>query len=380
MKLIRITTVPGSLKTLLKGQLRFMKQQGFEVVAVSSDGPCYEDMLQEQDVRGIKINMTRKITPLKDLKALFLLVVLFVREKPDIVHTHTPKAGLLGMLAAFITRVPVRMHTVAGLPLLVANGKKRKILEWVEKLTYACATNIYPNSFAMCQLIKEHKWASKAKLKVIGRGSSNGIDTAFFSTNALFEKIAKQKEVFTFCFVGRMVKDKGVNELVRAFVKLQQTQSSIRLLLVGEFEEDLNPLEQNTMKLLKNHKAIWYVGHQKDVRPYFAIADALVFPSHREGFPNVVMQAGAMDLPSIVTDINGCNEIIVDGKNGEIIPSKDEEALFLKMKEWVEHPEKVAAMAANARQMIASRYEQRQIWDALLKEYHRLCPPRNKRA
>ncbi|MGL5261610.1 MAG: glycosyltransferase, partial [Bacteroides sp.] len=180
-KLIRITTVPQSLKNLLKGQLKFMSKY-FEVVAVSSDGDCFEEMLEEQGgIRGVKINMSRKITPFQDLVSLYQLIRLFQKEKPYIVHTHTPKAGTLGMLAAWLTRVPYRIHTVAGLPLLVTTGLKRKVLDFVEKITYACATKVYPNSFALKEIISKNNFASKKKLDVIAQGSSNGIDTEFFN-------------------------------------------------------------------------------------------------------------------------------------------------------------------------------------------------------
>ena len=178
---------------------------------------------------------------------------------------------------------------------------------------------------------------------------------------------------FTFCFVGRMVRDKGINELIHVFIRLYQENTQIRLLLVGSFEKDLDPFLPEVEEQILHHPGINFVGWQPDVRPFLAASDAFVFPSYREGFPNVVMQAGAMGLASIVTDINGCNEIIVDGKNGVIISSKDEEALYLAMKDFVAHPEKVKQMAANARPMIASRYEQKMVWEALLGEYRRIC-------
>lgn len=369
MKLIRIATVPQSLRTLLKGQLRFMSEQGFDVLAVSSDGSCFEEMLQEQGVRGVRVNMTRQITPFRDLIALIRLVVLFLKERPDIVHTHTPKAGTLGMMAAWITHVPVRLHTVAGLPLLVATGKKRRILEWVEYLTYACATRVYPNSFVMKDIILDLNLTKEKKLKVIGNGSSNGIDTQYFSPTGDFKHLVKKEGVFTFCFVGRMVKDKGINELIQAFVQLYKDGFSVRLLLVGAYEENLDPLRSETVRFIQNHPAIEHVGFQKDVRPYFAISDALVFPSYREGFPNVVMQAGAMGLSSIVTDINGCNEIIVPHENGELVPPRDADALYRKMKEWAAHPDEVRVMAAKARGMVASRFEQKDVWRELRRVY-----------
>lgn len=373
-KIIRITTVPQSLKTLLKGQLRFMSQY-YDIVAVSSDGDCFEDMLREQGVRGVKIPMTRKITPLADLKALFFLIRLFIKEKPDAVHTHTPKAGTLGMIAAWITRVPVRMHTVAGLPLLVATGRKRLLLDIVEKVTYACATTIYPNSYKMRDIIQKLGFTSGDKLKVIANGSSNGIDLTYFDRTEVVVKQAttyREEGCFTFCFVGRMVRDKGINELVSAFVRLHKQYPRTHLLLVGPFEKELDPLSPETEKAIQEHSAIRFVGFQQDVRPFLAASDALVFPSYREGFPNVVLQAGAMGLPSIVTDINGCNEIIISNENGVIIPSKDEEPLYRAMENFLLHPEEVRRMTENARPLIASRYDQKIVWGALLKEYKRI--------
>lgn len=351
----------------------------YDVIAVSSGDPSYEEMLREQGVRGYNVNMTRQITPLKDLVSLVKLIRLFRKEKPFIVHTHTPKAGTLGMLAAWITGVPNRLHTVAGLPLLVATGRKRKLLDFVEKITYACATNVYPNSFVMRDIILQNKLTTTSKVKVIGNGSSNGIDTAYFNPVRIYTGAKELKDtlhipsdVFTFCFIGRLVKDKGINELVGAFIRLYDENKAIRLLIVGRFEKEIDPLLPETSERILHHEGIVFAGWQQDVRSYLAASDALVFPSYREGFPNVVMQAGAMGLPAIVTDINGCNEIIIEGKNGVIIPPKNEESLYKSMKDFAEQPNNVKRMASNARQLIESRYEQKMVWELILDEYRSL--------
>lgn len=377
-KIIRVTTVPQSMKGLLKGQLRFMSSY-YDMVAVSSDGNCFEDMVREQGVRGIKLNMTRKITPFKDLCSLFQLIKLFKQEKPFIVHTHTPKAGTLGMIAAWITRVPHRIHTVAGLPLLVAKGPKRSLLNFVERVTYGCATKVLPNSFALKDIIIENKLGSPKKIGVIGKGSSNGIDTRFFSADAVDktkEELRTEFNIpqssFIFIFVGRMVRDKGINELVAAFSQLYSKNKNTRLLLVGSYEKELDPLLPETIDAIDNHPGIIAVGFQKDVRPFFKLADALAFPSYREGFPNVVMQAGAMGLPAIVTDINGCNEIILEGKNGVIIPSQNTSALFAAMKDFLLVKEATQEMAKQSRSLITSRYEQKEVWKAILEMYQSL--------
>lgn len=370
-KIIRITTVPLSFRFLLRGQLQFMKEY-YDVLAIASNDQDYDIMVEEQGVRGYSVKMTRQITPLADIRALFNLIRILHKERPLIVHTHTPKAGLLGMVAAWITRVPVRLHTVAGLPLLVATGKKRLLLRFVERITYACATNVYPNSFVMRQIILNNKLTKAQKVKVIANGSSNGIDTSFFSRKALFDRIERKSTGFTFCFVGRLVRDKGINELINAFCRLYCENKELCLLLVGSFEKELDPVLPKVEETILHHPAIHFMGWQKDIRPFLEISDALVFPSYREGFPNVVMQAGAMELPSIVTDINGCNEIIIPNENGVIIQPQNEESLYNAMKYFVEQPERIENMAAKARKLITSRYEQKNVWEALRKEYQDL--------
>src|SRR5690554_166452 len=191
-KLIRITTVPQSLRGLLKGQLRFMSQNGYEVIGVSSPGEALQDVADNEGVRTVVITMPRSITPIKDLKALWQLIKLFRKERPQIVHTHTPKAGLLGMMAAKTAGVPYRLHTVAGMPLTVATGVKRQLLNQMEKLTYACATKVYPNSFGLEKIILDEKFTSPTKLKVIGKGSSNGIDTSQFDPALVSQEIKQE--------------------------------------------------------------------------------------------------------------------------------------------------------------------------------------------
>jgi glycosyltransferase involved in cell wall biosynthesis len=376
-KLFRITTIPYSLSSLLKGQLRYMSEH-YQVTAISSPSGDFLDKFgKDNNVQVVGIEMTRKITLIKDLKATWKLYRLFKREQPYIVHTHTPKAGTVGMLAAYLAGVPNRLHTIAGLPLLEATGFKRFVLDNVEKITYRCATRVYPNSIGLNQIVLHNKYAKINKLKVIGNGSSNGIDTQYFDPNLftteqngkLRNTLNISQDDFVFIFVGRIVKDKGISELISAFNKLSKNYSKIKLLLVGTFERHLDPLNDSTEEIILNNEAIIHVGLQKDVRPYFAISNLLVFPSYREGFPNVVMESGAMGLPTIASDINGCNEIIVDGKNGIIVPPKDEDALYQAMQDLLLNQEKRTKISSNARQMIKSRYERNYIWSELLKEY-----------
>lgn len=378
-KLIRITTVPISLRVLLTGQHRFMSKF-FTVIGVSSSGNDLDEVKSVEGIDVRAVEMSRKMTPIADLKSLLVLYRLLKKEKPQIVHSHTPKAGIIGMVASKLAGVPIRLHTVAGMPLMEATGVKRKVLDIVEKFTYAAATRVYPNSKGLYDFILEKGYTSTDKLKVIANGSSNGIDTIFFSRERLSEadlvnlksSLSIKKDDFVFIFVGRLVGDKGINELVHAFKELSSSENSsktIKLLLVGPLESDLDALQNNTLIEIESNPNIISVGFQKDVRPYFTIADALVFPSYREGFPNVVMQAGAMGLPAIVSNINGCNEIIAEGENGTIIPVKDADAIKRAMIKMIVDDNYYNNLKENARKMIAERYEQQVVWDALLKEY-----------
>lgn len=383
-KLIRITTVPISLDKLLGKQLSFMNQF-FRVTAVSADEEELKKVAGKYGVQYHHVEMTRTISPIKDLKAVWKLYRFLKQEKPEIVHSHTPKAGIVGMMAAYFAKIPVRMHTVAGLPLMESTGVKRKILDTVEKLTYRFATHVYPNSEGLKEFIVKEKFCLPQKLSIIANGSSNGIDTAYFSSDQISEAqkatlknvLGISKDDFVFVFVGRLVGDKGINELVKAFSNLKLETLHLKLILVGPFESELDPLFPETLTEIENNPNIISVGFQSDVRPYFAISSALVFPSYREGFPNVVMQAGAMGLPSIVTDINGCNEIIVEGGNGLIIPVKNSDALQSAMQKMTGEKQVFEEMAENARPMIASRYEQSVVWAALLKEYRRILSHNN---
>jgi len=378
-KLIRITTVPISLEKLLENQARFFKTY-YSVTLVSSQKEQLQKLAEEQGVNHFSLEMTRKITPLQDLRCLLQLIRFLRKDKPHIVHTHTPKAGIVGMLAAFITGVPLRMHTVAGLPLMEAKGLKKSILYAVERLTYRCATHVYPNARGLMDFIQEKKLAGKTPLKCIGNGSSNGIDLTYFNP----ERVSKEQEMsfrekwniskddFVFLFIGRLVGDKGVNELVAAFEQLANKIPNAKLLMVGPQEPTLDPLKQVTIASIEKNPKIVSTAYQQDVRPFLKMAEVFVFPSYREGFPNVVLQAGAMGIPCIVSDINGCNEIIENEVNGLIVPPKSIQPLSEKMYSLYKDPEKRAIFIDRTKERIATNFERTHYWKLLLEEYKRL--------
>ncbi|MEO5979868.1 MAG: glycosyltransferase family 4 protein [Chryseolinea sp.] len=382
IKLLRITTVPISLQLLLKGQFRYMIDQGYEVITVSAEGSGAEDVKAE-GAQHIAIPFTRKITPIQDLVCLFKLIDVIKEIRPDIIHTHTPKAGLLGMLAGRICNVPVRMHTVAGLPLMEAKGFKRRILEFTERLTYSAAHRVYPNSKGLEDYMIREFQLDPQKVGIIGKGSSNGIDTTYFSSTpeliiearSIRNKYNVRQHDIVFGFIGRVVRDKGIVELVSAFKRLrdnlnrQDDSKSYYLLIVGPFEELLDPLPSDVMTFLKEDPNVILPGFQKDVRPWLMASDIFVFPSYREGFPNVVMQASLLEVPSIVSDINGCNEIIEDGVRGLIVSVKNVDQLLNTMQTLAGDSSMRKKYAMAAKTFVENNYDRNVVWSEIRKEY-----------
>ncbi|MEN5058264.1 glycosyltransferase family 4 protein [Sphingobacterium kitahiroshimense] len=381
MKIIRTSTIPLSLNILLKGQLAFLSNH-FEVIGISSKGQLLDEVSTREGIKVISVEMERGISPLKDYKSLMNLYNILKKEKPTIIHSITPKAGLLSMLAGKMAGVPIRIHTFTGLIFPSKKGLLKALLIKMDQLLCWSATNIYPEGEGVKSDLFKFNITNKP-LKVLANGNVNGIDLSYFSIDKCYQQNLHKLRMnlnilaqdFVFVFVGRLVGDKGINELVEAFKSINTSvisSGSVKLLLVGPLETELDPLLDVTLKEIQSNPNIISVGFQKDVRPYFAISNALVFPSYREGFPNVVMQAGAMDLPAIVSDINGCNEIIVEGKNGMIIPVKNARAIKEAMTKFLRDKNYFSILKQNARKMISERYEQQVVWDALLKEYKEL--------
>ena len=372
-KILRAVTVSESVE-FYTPIVKNLQEKGYEVVSVSSSGPEL-DLLRKDGIKVIEVPMERHISLIKDLLSFKNLVFIFRKEKPRMVHSMTPKAGLLCMIASYITHVPIRVHTFTGLVWPTAKGLTRRILMFTDWLTCACATHIIPEGDGVLNDL--HKHITKKPMKVLGYGNVRGVDMTRFSKRDevlnLSESLIKNT-VFTFIFVGRIVGDKGINELIEAFLELLKVHNNIRLFLVGNYEQDLDPILKLTKDRIDSTPEIKSVGPKfgDELLAYYASSDCFVFPSYREGFPNTVMEAGAMDLPSIVTDTNGSREIIENGKNGVIIPSKDVDSLYKAMRQMIEDKDAYNTMVANARPMIESRFEQSFVRKCLLDFYEEI--------
>ena len=423
-KIIRACTAAQSIG-FVRDMLPDLMQK-YEVVIVSSAGPEMDEVREKYGVKTIAVPMERHISLKHDLVSLWWMIRVFRKEKPDMVHSMTPKAGLMCMMAAWLTRVPVRIHTFTGLVFPTSTGLKRRILMLTDAITCWCATHVIPEGEGVKNDLLNNGITRKP-LKVLGYGNVRGVDMKRFDpkrfndnenllrvergvteelrtknsqTDSKLYTLNSKLKKFRFLFVGRIVRDKGMNELMAAFQRLNEKYPETELVLVGEYEDSLDPVSDETRRIIKDNPAIHHVGVKigDDLVAQYAAADCFVFPSYREGFPNTVLEAGAMGLPCIVTDINGSREIIVsltpdpspkgegnenenenenensklgtDSKlytlnsklkkcmNGIIILPKDEEALYEAMERMVTDTEMRERMAAKARPLIAERFEQ----------------------
>jgi len=377
IKLCRITTVPLSLYLLLEGQLEYMQENGFEVTALSSPGEFLDRIRDERNIRTLAVPISRPISVLSDIVSLFRLYRVFRRERFDIVHTQSYKAGLLGMMAALAAGVPVRLHSFAGTPSEYMKSLKWKIVQFTDKVTAACATHCLVNSRSQRELLLQRNTARPEKLEVLLEGSTNGVDLARFTpTEQSAEKGRRTRTEFNIpegakvvLFVGRLVGDKGVNELVRAFNKLEQELEDLYLLLVGPREEELDPLSTETAREIESNPRIIETGFREDVESFFAASTILAVPSYREGFPNVFVQAAAMMVPVVGTRITGVVDAVRDGENGILVPAGDHESLAGAMSRLLSDPGLCEKMGRAGRRFVEDNYERTRVWSAVRSVY-----------
>lgn len=375
-KILILATVPMSLTTLLKGQAKYLS--GFyEVKLITSNSYINSRIAEFEGVEVKAIDMSRKITPLQDLRALYRLYRFILNENPDIVYTFTPKAGLLGMMASFLSRVPVRIHNVVGLPLMEASGKKFILLKFIERLTYFFSTNIFCNSFGLKEYINSN--LTSLPITVIGQGSINGVDTEYFKNKYSKEEGLKirgkyniLKDDFVITFIGRIVKDKGINELVESFINLVKKYPNLKLLLVGDYEEDLNPIDKKNKKFIDELDSIIAIGFKNDIREFLAITDLFTLPSYREGLPNSLIEAGSFGIPLLATDINGCNEIIENNETGILVKKKDAKSLKDGIEKLIVDKKLYSYIRDNVRDKIIKKYDQNYFWKELKNEFKKV--------
>ena len=373
-KFFIITTIPLSLM-FFKGQITMLKTT-FDVRLISSPGELLENAARNEEAKMHAVLMSREIDFFNDTISFFKILKLLIRERPDIIHCNTPKASLLFLIAGFILRVPCRIYYIHGFKYHGAIGLKRKFLKVIEIITCFFASDIIAVSKGVQQEVASD--LTNKEVKIIGNGSINGIDLSQFAVENYDKEQLKQNlgigsSNYVFGFIGRLVGDKGINELVTAFVKLTANYDDITLLLVGPFEANLDPIKQETRQEIQNNKNILSVGFQEDVKPFLAAMNVFVFPSYREGFGMSLMEANAMNVPAISSNIIGCNEVIEEGINGFLIKSKDETALFNKMESCLLNKSVIEKMSLDCREVIQKKYSQDYVWANSLRTYKEIA-------
>lgn len=367
-KFFLITTVPMSL-SFFKGQIGKLSKD-FDITLISSPDEELEQIAHSENVKYSAISMKRDISIIDDIVSLLKFLWLFIIQRPDVIHCNTPKGSLLGLITGYLTRVPVRIYYLHGLRYEGATGKKRQLLVVLEKLNCFCATHIIAVSHGIKQKVQDE--LTSKKVSVIHNGSANGMPVEEFLIEnyddyAIRESYGITKQDFVFGFVGRLVADKGINELVHAFNMLEQ--KNIKLIMVGRYEPELDPLSQETQNIIKTNPNIIEVGFQKDVKKFLTIMDLFVSPSYREGFGLSVLEANLMKVPVLVTSITGYSEIVQEGKNGFFVDPKDTLTLFNKMKKISQSRDSLLAMKQQCYDEVASKYNHKEVLEKALEYY-----------
>ena len=362
-------TVPGTM-SFLSRQIQYLIDSGFEVVVICSPGWHNETAAQYYPLK-----MEREISLVKDILSLIRLTKLLMSLKPDIVNAGTPKASLLLGIAAFLTRVPVRVYMCHGLRLETAKGWKRKILLMTERITAVCATRVCCVSHSVKDRLLELGLVGPAKLDIIGFGGVNGIDVKKFNPKknmedreVLLQKHSIPRNALVIGFVGRLTKDKGIPEAIVAFHELKQSLDNIFLVLVGTFEEG-DPLSNHTLELIHNDPQVILAGVITNVSRYYHIFDLLWLPSHREGMPTVLLEAASSGLPVVACQSTGCIDAVEDGKTGYLVPVGDSKSLAACTKILLLEKSLAIMMGQEARKRIEQRFNQRTVWENT-KQYH----------
>lgn len=376
---VQITTAPEALK-FVQGPVGHLQRLGFAVHAISSPGALLEDFARQTGAPVVPVSMLRRVSPLRDLKSLWQLLVALRRIAPDVVHAHTPKGGLLGMIAAWLLRVPVRIYHMRGLPVLTASGPKRVLLMLSEKVSCALADKVLCVSHSVRTCAIELGLCKAEKLEVLHRGSGQGVDAqGRFNPTGLppstgrdvRSRLGIAHDALVLGFVGRIVRDKGMQELTEAWQSLRDEFPNLHLLVVGPFEPQ-DPVPAATESILRTDPRIHLAGEDWNTPPFYAAMDLVVLPTYREGFPNVPLEAAAMELPVVATRIPGCVDAVEDNVTGLLVPDHDAQALAQAIGRYVLDPSLRRQHGEAGRVRALRDFRPEAIWEAMYLVYNDL--------
>lgn len=377
--LVHITTVPQTL-SFLSGQLKYMKLKGYKTYVISSPGARLSEFSESEGINYIELKMSREIDIIKDLFSLIKLLIILFRLKPDIVHSHTPKASLISMISSWMLGIPQRIYHVHGLVFETSKGFKRKVLILTEYISCLLSTQIYSVSHSLKDQMLDNNLCKSDKVKVLLNGTVNGVDARYkFAPSKnnkekgieLRRKFGVAKDDILIGFVGRLVNDKGIKDLIQAWRKLDSEYHNIKLMLVGS-KGTGNSLEQNLIKDIENEENIHLVGSVEDVIPYYSAMDILVHPSYREGFGQVILEASSMKIPVVACKVTGCIDAVIDGKTGTLVPARNPEFLKSAIGKYIEDKELRIDHGLNGRMRALNEFNPQHMWEIIWREYESL--------
>lgn len=382
-RLVYITTVPKTL-SFLAGHARYAAAGGLEVHAISSPDPELRDFAKDTGAIVHPVEMSRRITPVRDLIALTNMTKLLKKIRPSIVHAHTPKGGLIGMMAARAAGVPIRIYHNHGLPHLTASGSRRALLMASERFSSHCADEVFCVSSSMATIGIRERLFQKDKVSVLLKGSISGIDArSLFNPCLIGEEDRREirrelgipQESIVIGYAGRIVRDKGMIEMVEAWQALRKTFSSICMLVAGEFESQ-DPVPQEVERVLREDPGIVLAGHRDDMPRVYSAMDVFVLPTYREGFGLAALEASAMEIPVVATRIPGCVDSVVDGETGTLVPARDSSALTEAVRSYLVHSDLRKQHGVAGRDRVIRDFGQEQMLEAMYREYVRLLAAR----
>ena len=375
-----LSSIPVTLWSFYRKLPERLKDEGINLEICSSPGKELDYFRKQFGISVHQVDILREITPWRDVLAILKLVKIFKRNRYDLVHGHTPKAGLLGMIAATLTGVKCRIYTCHGLPLETESGLKRRLLVWAERVSCALANRVLVVSQSLLNALSKYKICSETKLTILANGSACGVDlNRFTPTTELIKKSKVIRKNYSISsddivigFIGRLVPDKGIHILVESFVRLYESNPNIRLLVLGDFEPHRGRLSDETTEVLSNHPGIIHAGVTDEIEQYYAAMDMLVLPTRREGFPYTILEAGAMGLPAIATKVTGCVDAVIDGQTGLLVPPENVTALMAAIQKLLASPQLRRQMGQEARNRVEEKFTSQHLLDAHVKLYRKM--------
>ena len=379
MKLCRIATVPVHFAMLLRQQLKSIKEAGIDVTIVSTPGPLLDELSSSIGVRCFPIPIMRTPNPIQDLISLFKFIDFLKAEKFDIIHSSTPKAGLIGAIGGFLTQTPIRIHTYTGQPWVELSGAVRFAARESDRLIAILDTITYADSISQRNFLVNEGLVNPKKICVLGGGSISGVDLERFSLASkpchrmnVRSELKISESAIVIVFVGRVTKDKGIIELIESMKVLLEKNNDLHLLLVGQFEPERDPLPSNILNEISINPNIHSMGFVNDPERYLSAADIFCLPSYREGFGSVVIEAGAMELPTVATRITGLIDAVVDGETGILVSPKNKTELEGALLTLIRSPELRKKMGEKAMIRSYAYFEASFVNNLVIEEYFRL--------